>query len=123
MLEHVHSLFTKPHRNATYVEEYTAAQGQIKNLMRENKRLRDDNEALEREFREYKIRAEASQNTFIGSQVPEEDLYPPPGFLRASPSEMEMLFSRTPSPQRRNTERDPRSRSPPPIGDGWLSDL
>ena len=38
MLEHVHSLFTKPHRNATYVEEYTAAQGQIKNLMRENKR-------------------------------------------------------------------------------------
>lgn len=109
MLEQVHSLFTKPHRNKTYAEEYMAAQGQINNLSRENKRLRDDNDALEREFREYKIRAEASQ-------VPEEDLYPPPGFLRASPTPSEMLFSRTPSPKRAGPSRDPRSRSPPPMG-------
>lgn len=119
MLEQIHTHFTKPHRNMTYSEEYHSAQGQITNLSRENKRLRDENETLEREFREYKIRAEASQGTFIGSQVP-DDLISPPGFIRASPTPSEMLFSRTPSPphHRDDNPRDPRSRSPPPI-DGY----
>lgn len=121
MLEGFHSLCSRPHRAMTWQEEYYTARDQITNLCRMNedkdkeiKRLREEKAVVEEECRELK-----RQNTRLWangpkmiSQVPEEDEWQP-GMLRASPTPSEMLFSRTPSPNR--PARDPRSRSPPPM--------
>lgn len=126
MLEGFHSLCSRPHRAMTWQKEYHTVRDQVINLCRVNekkdkeiKRLRNEKNALEEECRKLKRQNTCLQPSgpeMIGSHIPEEEDEWQPGMLRASPTPSQMLFRRTPSPDR--PARDPRSRSPPPI---WSS--